>query len=162
MHFKIKLPMTNTSLYFRGINFEVKHVNTFGIDDRDLEGFNKVCRADEIKRKQREEQDQNQEEPERTLCHKLMEQIILHENKVIPQYPNLDLDVLIMGSHQLSELPDLPHNMDLGDIDTITGSGVMHTELRLIQEKQNEKQQLKDEESKTSADMNNYSSEKSL
>ena len=60
MHSKMQLPMTNTSLYFRGINFEVKHVNTFHIDDRDLEGFNKVCRADEIKRKQREELDRNQ------------------------------------------------------------------------------------------------------
>ena len=47
---KMSLPMTNTSLYFRGINFEVKHVNTFNIDDRDLQGFHKVWQADEIKK----------------------------------------------------------------------------------------------------------------
>ena len=49
---------------------------------------------------------------------------------------------------------------------TITGSGVLYQELRLILEKQNAKQLQKEEETKTSAvnsvvDLNNNSSEKS-
>ena len=51
MYKKMNLPMTNTSLYFRGINFEIRHVSVFGIDNRDLDGFNKVLRADAIKKK---------------------------------------------------------------------------------------------------------------
>ena len=50
MYLKMNLPLTNTSLYFRGINFEIRHVSVFGIDDRDLDGFNKVRKADAIKK----------------------------------------------------------------------------------------------------------------
>ena len=46
LHFKLGLPMTDTSFFFRGVNFEVKHVNTFGLSDEDLVKYDAIRRED--------------------------------------------------------------------------------------------------------------------
>ena len=46
MRFKLGLPMTDTSLFYRGTNFEIKHVNTFGVDDSDLAKYVKLLAED--------------------------------------------------------------------------------------------------------------------
>ena len=61
---------------------------------------------------------------------------MIHENRAVVTFPFLDLDVLILGSHQLYERPDLPNNMDLGDIHTIIGGGYLHQEHRTIFDEQ--------------------------
>ena len=38
--------MTDTSLFYRGTNFEIKHVNTFGVDDSDLAKYMKLLAED--------------------------------------------------------------------------------------------------------------------
>ena len=42
MHFKLGLPFTECSLFFRGVNFEVKHASSFGIDNNDLAKYKKL------------------------------------------------------------------------------------------------------------------------
>lgn len=46
MHFKLGLPMTDCSFFFRGISFETKHVNTFGVEDSDLANYMQLLNAD--------------------------------------------------------------------------------------------------------------------
>ena len=46
MHFKLGLPMTACSFYFRGVNFERKQINTFGVDDEDLKNYMQLLNAD--------------------------------------------------------------------------------------------------------------------
>ena len=47
MHYKLGLPMTNCSLFFSSGNFEVKHTNTFGLEDADLATFVKLLEEDD-------------------------------------------------------------------------------------------------------------------
>ena len=46
LHFGLGLPMTNCSLFFRGINFEVKHMNSFGVSDEDMASYAQLLEAD--------------------------------------------------------------------------------------------------------------------
>jgi len=46
MHNKLGLPMTDCSLFFRGVNFEIKHINSFGICDNDLQLYHKMKDSD--------------------------------------------------------------------------------------------------------------------
>jgi len=53
---------------------------------------------------------------------------VIEDMKHEQALPHLDLEVLVMGNQQLFDHPDLPHNIDLGDVYTIVGAGTLTRE----------------------------------
>ena len=39
MHTKLGLRMTDCSFFFRGVNFEIKHINVFNLSDEDMKSY---------------------------------------------------------------------------------------------------------------------------
>lgn len=46
MYSKLNMRMSNCSLFFRGVNFEVKHVNVFGLTDEDMKNYARLQAED--------------------------------------------------------------------------------------------------------------------
>ena len=46
MHSRLNMRMSTCSLFFRGVNFEVKHVNVFGLCDEDMQNYARLQAED--------------------------------------------------------------------------------------------------------------------
>ena len=49
--------------------------------------------------------------------------------------PAMELDIFCKNQTQLFDLPEMPRNIDLSDVHTINGSGTLHQESALMQER---------------------------
>lgn len=52
----LNLPLTSFSLFYRGANFEIKHANTFGISEEDIETYLELLKKGEIPAEERQSQ----------------------------------------------------------------------------------------------------------
>ena len=153
IHFQLGLPMTDCSLFYRGVNFERKHVNVFGLSDEDLKMYRSLKEEDEkdveatlVARKKSSSKidetgeptalsaDSDKEEEEagdmnKTRVEKLADKSVIEDLKKDTKFPKMDLDLLVMGPHQLSETMDLPWSLDFSDLQTITGTSCLKKQM---------------------------------
>ena len=147
MHFELKLPMTDFSLFFRGVNYEIKRVNTFGLGNAELASYLELRDKDQNVEQTRQKIRVNleaqkamgdaHEDPQSeqganldetfvdSMCKQRVQMELEQENRL----PKLDLDMLCMGQKQLFDQQDLPRNLDTSDLHTAKGQSTVYAEI---------------------------------
>ena len=140
--------MTDCSLFFRGVNFEVKHVNVFGITDEDMKNYARLQAEDaheaEISKlavpaqacgtkgdeDEETKSDKNQDDLNQTRVERMADKSVVHDLKDKGLLPELDFKILVMTKHQLFNHPEFSANCDPSDIASIVGVETLQQEIQ--------------------------------
>lgn len=65
-------------------------------------------------------------EMNKTRVEKMADLSVIGELKQETQFPNIELDAIVMSNQQYAGKTDFPSHIDLGDIYALSGQGFMH------------------------------------